>query len=338
MPSSAPRRTTSVLLAAALSSAVLLLAPTTAATAAVPTAAAAAGPGPMAAAPYEYLGWGNPQKPTDVMAATGVKWFTLAFVLSDGGCNPKWDGSRPLTGGSDEAAIKSIRAAGGDIVISVGGWSGNKLGEKCSSATALAGAYQKVINAYGLKALDIDIEDTEFSNAAVRQRVVDALKIVKTKNPGIVTYVTMGTTPSGPDATGKDLIKRGAKAGLANDGWIIMPFDFGGHTGTMGQATVSALEGLKASVKSAYGYSDDEAYRHSGVSSMNGITDEPGETVTTGDFKTILAYAQQHHLARFAFWSVNRDRQCGSGTDADACSGIAQSPYAFTKIVVQYKG
>ncbi|WP_235502408.1 MULTISPECIES: CBM35 domain-containing protein [unclassified Kitasatospora] len=296
------------------------------------------GPGAMAAAPYEYLGWGSPQKPTDVMAATGVKWFTLAFILSDGTCNPKWDGSRALTGGSDEAAIKSIRAAGGDIVISVGGWSGNKLGEKCTSASALAGAYQKVINAYGLKALDIDIEDTEFSNATVRQRVVDALKIVKTNNPGIVTYVTMGTTPTGPDATGKDLINRGAAAGLANDGWIIMPFDFGGHSGTMGQATVSAMEGLKAAVKSAYGYSDDAAYRHIGVSSMNGITDEPGETVTTGDFNTILGYAKQHHIARFAFWSVNRDRPCGSGTDADACSGIAQNAYDFTKIVVQYQG
>jgi hypothetical protein len=33
--------------------------------------------GSMAAAPYEYFGWGNPQRPTDVMAATGVWWFTL---------------------------------------------------------------------------------------------------------------------------------------------------------------------------------------------------------------------------------------------------------------------
>ncbi|MFF8918764.1 chitinase [Streptomyces sp. NPDC015032] len=300
--------------------------------------AEAAGPGAMAAAPYEYLGWGNPQKPTEVMAATGVKWFTLAFILSDGTCNPKWDGDRALTGGSDQAAIDSIRAARGDIVVSVGGWSGNKLGEKCSSAAALAGAYQKVIDAYHLKALDIDIEDTEFSKATVRQRVVDALKIVKARNPGIVTYVTMGTTPTGPDANGKDLIERGAAAGLDNDGWVIMPFDFGGHSGTMGAATVSALDGLKAAVKSAYGYSDDAAYRHIGVSSMNGKTDEPGETVTTTDFRTILGYAQQHHIARYAFWSLNRDRACGFDGDADACSGVSQSPYDFTKIVVQYKG
>ncbi|MFE3182133.1 chitinase [Streptomyces violascens] len=332
-----PRRLTAALAGAGCLLLPLLAAVPQASAADAPQAAAASGA--MAVAPYEYLGWGNPQKPTDVMAATGVKWFTLAFILSDGGCNPKWDGSRALTGGSDESAIKSIRGAGGDVVVSVGGWSGNKLGEKCSSASALAGAYQRVINAYHLKALDIDIEDTEFSNATVRQRVVSALKIVKTNNPGIVTYVTMGTTPSGPDSNGKDLIKKGAAAGLANDGWTIMPFDFGSHSGSMGSVTVSALEGLKGAVKSAYGYSDDAAYRHIGVSSMNGRTDESDETVTTGDFQTMLGYAKQHHIARFTFWAVNRDRQCsGGGSAGDSCSGVGQSPYAFTKIVSQYAG
>ncbi len=294
--------------------------------------------GAMAAAPYEYFGWGNPQRPTDVMAATGVKWFTLAFILSNGSCTPAWDGSRPLTGGVDQTNINAIRNAGGDVIVSFGGWSGNKLGERCSSASALAGAYQRVIDAYRLKAIDIDIENTEFGNATVRQRVVDALKIVKANNPGIVTYVTFGTTPTGPDSTGRDLINRGAAAGLNNDGWIVMPFDFGGHSGTMGQASVSAMEGLKAAVKSAYGYTDDNAYRHIGLSSMNGKTDVAGETVTTNDFQTILSYARQHHIVRFSFWSVNRDRQCVSGGDADACSGISQQPYAFTKIIVQYTG
>ncbi|HEV8562239.1 MAG TPA: carbohydrate-binding protein [Actinophytocola sp.] len=293
-------------------------------------------PAGMAAAPYEYFGWGSPQRPTDVMTATGLKWFTLAFMLSDGGCNPAWDGSRTLTGGVDQTNINAIRNAGGDVIVSFGGWSGDKLGEKCSSASALAGAYQKVINAYRLKAIDIDIENTEFGSGTVRQRVVDALKIVKANNPGLVTMITFGTTPTGPDSTGQDLIRKGAAAGLANDVWVVMPFDFGGHSGSMGQASVNALEGLKNAVKPAYGYSDDDAYRHIGVSSMNGRTDEADETVTTTDFQTILSYARQHHLARFAFWSINRDRQCGSGGDPDACSGISQSAYAFTRIVVQY--
>jgi alpha-galactosidase len=298
---------------------------------------AAASPG-MAVAPYEYLGWGNPQNPTSVMSATGVKWFTLAFILSDGGCNPKWDGSRALTGGTDQSRIDAIRSAGGDVMVSVGGWSGNKLGEKCSSASALAGAYQKVINAYKLKALDIDIENTEWSNATVRQRVVDALKTVKANNPGLKTVITFGTTTSGPDSTGVDMIKRAANSGLANDVWCIMPFDFGGGTTNMGTLTTQAMEGLKARVKSAYGYSDATAYAHIGLSSMNGKTDDSGERVRVADFRTMLAYAQQHHIGRLTYWSVNRDRPCGSGTDGDSCSGVTQQPYDYLKVFTQYTG
>src|SRR5215217_3063972 len=154
----------------------------------------------IGAAPYEYFGWGNPQDPADVMAKTGIRWFTVAFILSDGGCNPKWDGERSLTSGVDATAIGKIRAGGGDVVVSFGGWAGKKLGEKCSSASALAGAYQKVIDAHHLKAIDIDIEDTEFHSEAAQQRVVGALKIVKSKNAGIKTYLTIGTEQSGPDS------------------------------------------------------------------------------------------------------------------------------------------
>ena len=101
-----------------------------------------------AAAPYLYLGWGNPPAATQVMKSTGITWFTMAFVLAQGGCSPAWDGSRPLKGGVDESTITAIRSAGGDIIPSFGGWSGNKLGPACGTADALADAYQKVISAY----------------------------------------------------------------------------------------------------------------------------------------------------------------------------------------------
>ncbi|THA79319.1 chitinase [Streptomyces sp. A0642] len=289
--------------------------------------------GAMAVAPYLYNGWGSPPSPTTVMNATGVKWFTLAFVLSNGYCNPQWDGSRPLAGGVDQQTVNTVRAAGGDVIPSFGGWSGNKLESSCSSAGELAGAYQKVINAYGLKAIDIDIEADAYASATVQQRTVDALKTVKANNPGLKVYVTFGTGQNGPDGS---LIGKAAASGLTVDSWTIMPFDFGGAGQNMGALTVSAAEGLKNTVKSAYGYSDDQAYRHTGISSMNGITDN-GETVTVADFRTILGYAQQRHLARLTFWSVNRDRPC-TGGGADTCSGVSQQPWDYTKVFAQYAG
>jgi hypothetical protein len=291
--------------------------------------------GVQAVAPYLYNGWGNPPDPTTIMNATGVKWFTLAFVLSNGTCNPQWDGGRALTGGVDQNTINKVRAAGGDVVPSFGGYSGNKLEESCTSASALAGAYQKVISAYGLKAIDIDIEASAYSNGTVQQRTVDALKTVKANNPGIAVYVTIGTGQSGPD-TG--LINKAAASGLTVDAWTIMPFDFGGAGQNMGNLTVQAAEGLKNGLKNAYGYSDDQAYRHSGISSMNGITDN-NETVTVADFRTILAYAQAHHLARLTFWSANRDRPCPGGyPNDDTCSGVSQQAWDFTRTFAQYGG
>ncbi|MFB7494458.1 RICIN domain-containing protein [Streptomyces sp. NPDC056161] len=288
---------------------------------------------PMAVAPYLYNGWGSPPSPTTITNATGVKWFTLAFVLSNGYCNPQWDGGRPLTGGVDQQTVNTVRANGGDIIPSFGGYSGNKLESSCSSAGELAAAYQKVINAYGLKAIDIDIEADAYSNPTVQQRTVDALKTVKANNPGLKVYITIGTGQSGPDTS---LINRAASSGLTTDGWAIMPFDFGGAGQNMGNLTVQAAEGLKNALKNAYGYTDDQAYRDMGISSMNGITDN-NETVTVADFRTILAYAQQHHLARLTFWSANRDRPC-TGGPADSCSGVSQSAWDYTRVFAAYTG
>jgi hypothetical protein len=284
----------------------------------------------LAAAPYLYEGWGNPPNPSTVMSATGIKAFTMAFMNASGGCNPAWDSSRPLTGGADQQAINAIRAAGGDVEISFGGWSGNKLGPNCADANALAGAYQKVIDAYRLKVVDVDIENSdEFENDAVRRRIIDALKIVKQRNPGIKTVLTFGTTKTGPNYYGTQLINETKAAGANIDVYTIMPFDFGGTN--MYTDTVNATEGLKNQLKSTFGWSDAAAYGHMGISGMNGLTDQQ-EQVSPQTWTQIRDYARSKGLVRLAFWSVNRDRPCPGGGVVSNCSGISQSDWEFTRI------
>ena len=291
------------------------------------------------AAPYEYLGWGSPPSPTQVMATTGTKDFTLAFILSHGACDPRWDGSRPLTGGVDASAINAIRAAGGDVVASFGGWNGKKLGNSCRNSAALAAAYQKVITAYSLKAIDIDIEHGEVSNPKIRQRVIGALAIVQAADPGLEISVTFGVSPSGPDAYGLSLISDAVALGFQPSAWTIMPFDFGVPVSDMGATSIAAARGLDTDLVTAYRESAATAYQHIGVSSMNGRTDEPDETVSAADFQTILGFAQANHLARLTFWSVNRDRPCAGGSPvSDSCSGISQQPFAFTALDAQFHG
>ena len=172
-----------------------------------------------AAAPYDYLAAGGPA-PVQIMKATGVHAFTLAFIVSGGGCTPVWNGPDP------RAAITAIRAAGGDVAVSFGGAGGTKLGVTCGSPDALAGAYQQVISTYRLRAIDLDLEDTEVATPAVRQRVISALAIVRQHNPGLYISVTIASAPEGPDASGQDLIARAAASGLRINAWTIMPIDF----------------------------------------------------------------------------------------------------------------
>ncbi|MEU0336236.1 carbohydrate binding domain-containing protein [Streptomyces sp. NPDC006193] len=289
------------------------------------------------AAPYLFEGWGDPPNPATVMSATGVKWFTMAFVLDSGGCTPAWDGSRALTGGVDQTAINQIRSAGGDVVPSFGGWSGSKLGANCSSASALAGAIQKVVDAYGLKAVDFDIENTdEFENEAVQAKILTALKTVKAANPGLKTIVTFGTSTTGPSYYGNRLIEQAQAIGANIDVFTIMPFDFGGGSDMYG-STVNAAEGLKNKLKSTFGWDDATAYAHIGISGMNGLSDQQ-ENTTPAIWTQIRDWANGHHIARLAFWAVNRDRPCPGGGVVSNCSGISQNTWQFTSITAGFTG
>jgi hypothetical protein len=290
------------------------------------------------AAPYEYLGWGDPQPPASVLAETGLHDLTLAFILSHGLCNPEWDGNRPLLGGKDAAAIAAIRAAGGDVDVSFGGWSGIKLGNSCKTVAALAAAYEKVIAAYSLRAIDIDIEHGEMSSALVRKRVVAALAQVHAADASLEISLTFATGEAGPEPTGRSLIADAAAIGFTPSSFTVMPFDFGAPKTDMGHASIRGVEGLVRDLQAAYPSMSAEAlYEHVGISSMNGETDEASETVTTADFATMLEFARAHRFARFAFWAVNRDRACEAVLDAgEDCSGIGQPPYAFSDLVAGY--
>jgi chitinase len=255
-------------------------------------------------APYIYSNVSGSKDPAAVMSSTGVRAFTLAFILNNGDCSPAWD-SGSLNDAGKTAQINAIRAAGGDVVVSFGGASGDKLGNACADETALAGAYQKVIDAFDLKAIDIDLEAGEVSQSL---KVLKALKIIKQDNPAVSTILTLGTGPDGLVGDEAGIPEQAASIGSPVDNWTIMPFDFGSGDATRdhGAATVSASEGLHGQLKAALGGSDADIYAKQGISSMNGQTDTGGN-VTVANFQTMLAYAQEHGLTRFTYWELSRD-------------------------------
>jgi hypothetical protein len=293
-------------------------------------------PGLMAAAPYIFPGFGAPiPNPATVISATGIRWFTMAFVLANG-CNPVWDGEGGLTGGQHPATINAIRAAGGDLVPSFGGFNGPKLGPACGTPEALAAAYLRVVDQFSLKAIDIDIESfDEFENDAVRNRIIAALKIVKQQRPTLTTIVTIPSLTTGLSFFGGQLVTQAAATQANIDIFTIMPFDFGGGA-NMFQNTVNAAQGLNTSLRTAFGWTAATAFSHMGISGMNGLSDQQ-ELTSTATWTQIRDFANTNHLARLSFWGVNRDRACPGGGVTSSCSGIAQNDWDFTRITAGFR-
>jgi chitinase len=273
-----------------------------------------------------------------VMAATGQKAFEMAFILANGGsCSPSWDGTDPVSSDTQVASvINEVRADGGDVIVSAGGYNGTKLGQVCSSAAATAAAYQQVITTYGLHAIDFDLEEPEIENSTAISYELGAAQILQRNNPGLFVSITMPSTTTGANYFGGLLLAEAKSLGFTPDDYTIMPFD-GGFNGASSQVT--ALQDFHSQLMSTFGWSSAQAYAREGFSGMNGRTDT-GEYFYQSDFQTVLSFVQSNGLSRFTFWSVNRDRQCNppdnNGSTSSECSSVTQNSWDFTAYTVAF--
>ena len=293
------------------------------------------------AAPYVMPLDNDPPDLGPVMDATSQKSFMLAFILApnSGGCTATWDGTAPLSDPTVAGVVSKVRAKGGDVSVSIGGFGGTKLGQTCSSPAATAAAYQQVINQYQLKAIDFDLEEPEYENLTAVNNELGAAQILQNNNPGLYVSITTAGTPSGTGFFGQNVLTNSKNLGFTPNNFAIMPFDNGFSGG--GASQVSALEAFHGLLMNTFGWSSAFAYNHEGVSLMNGRSDA-GEMFPQSEFTTVFNYATSHGLSRFTFWSINRDRQCSppdnNGRTSGTCSSVAQASWDFTKFTARFAG
>jgi chitinase len=233
--------------------------------------------------------------------------------------------------------ISNIRAAGGDVSVSIGGYGGTKLGQTCGSPEATAAAYQQVITKYALKAMDFDLEEPEYENTAAVHNEVGAARILQANNPGLYVSITTAGTAAGTGWFGSQMLLEAKSQGFTPANFSIMPFD-GGFSG--GSSQTAALDQFHTLLMNTFGWDSATAYAHEGISQMNGRSDA-GEYFRQADFQTTLDYATSHKLARYTNWSVNRDRQCADpnqSTTSGTCSSVPQTAWEFTKYSARFAG
>ncbi len=124
--------------------------------------------------------------------------------------------------------MHAIRAAGGDISISFGGYIGVELGHSkgCPDVNSLANAYQSVIDKYELTNIDLDIEGDDLGDITEENRRFKAIKILKdrakSKGKQLFVSLTLPTTTVGLSDLSRAEIKRAIDDGVVIDSYKAM--------------------------------------------------------------------------------------------------------------------
>lgn len=255
----------------------------------------------------------------------GSKYYVLAFVLADQKNQPSWNAMESLTNSSVLASINRVRTAGGDVIISCGGANGQELGYAIKDLESLVAAYQKIVDTFKLKWLDLDIEGGQLESKSIDLRNRAIAKLQKA-NPSLTLSYTLSADSSGLNALSVGLLENAKKNGVRVDVVNLMAMSMGQDNGS--SAIISATKNTKAQVDKI------------GLGSKVGITimlgqNDYGGVTSLDDAKKVKAFADQTSWVRLlSFWSVARDNGgCPGRKNADpSCSGIDQKPYEFSSI------
>ncbi|MGW5399497.1 glycosyl hydrolase family 18 protein [Streptomyces sp. NPDC003952] len=284
--------------------------------------------------------------PAELAQASGAKYLTMAFVQTEakGSCTPYWNGStaQPVDASVFGADFTTIRARGGDVIPSFGGYAadngGTEIADSCTSVDAIAAAYQKVVTTYDVSRLDMDIEDKSLTNKAAVDRRNQAIKKLQdwaaaNGRPLQISY-TLPTTTSGLASSGLNVLKSAKTAGARVDVVNLMTFDYYDNAAhDMAADTQSAATGLYNQLATLYpAKTPAQLWGMIGVTEMPGIDDfGPAETFTTANAATVYNWATAKGINTLSFWALQRDNGGCPGTGgSDTCSGIAQDPWHFT--------
>ncbi|MFJ1791475.1 carbohydrate binding domain-containing protein [Kitasatospora griseola] len=301
-------------------------------------------------APY-FESWTG-ESPAALASQSGVKHLTMAFLqtAAKGSCTALWNGdtSMPVSNSTFGADIATIRAGGGDVIPSFGGYTadntGTEIADSCTDVNQIAAQFQNVITTYDVSRIDLDIEDNSLTNTAGIDRRNKAIKIVEdwaaANGRSIQFSYTLPTTTSGLASSGlavlKNAVTNNARIDVVNmmtfDYYDNQPHDMAADTQTSAQGLYNQLAKLYPTKTSA------QVWGMIGITEMPGIDDfGAAETFTVANATTVYNWAVSKGINTLSFWALQRDNGGCAGTGGrDDCSGIAQNKWDFSHIFSQF--
>jgi Glycosyl hydrolases family 18 len=292
--------------------------------------------------------------PAALSSASGANYLTLAFLqtASAGSCEVDWNGNpaTPVAHSVYGSDIAAIRAAGGDVVPSFGGYAADttdtEIADSCTSVPLIAKAYENVITTYGVTRLDMDVEANSLSSAthaAAIDRRNKAIALVEkwaARTDRVVQFVyTIPTFATGLTADGQALLANAVANHARIDIVNIMTFDYyDNQPHEMGNDSIAAAGALFNTLHGLYpNLPPKRLWGMVGLTNMVGIDDfGPAETFTEADATLVEHWAAAHGIGELSFWAIERDNDnngaCIGLQGQGSCSGVAQSTWDFSHI------
>ncbi|WP_328747326.1 chitinase [Streptomyces sp. NBC_00285] len=275
---------------------------------------------------------------SDTDSAGSPSTYNLEFVLSDSSsCLPKWSGTYAIDNTAVKSRISALTTSGAALRVSFGGATGTELAQTCDSASALAKAYGKALDAVHATQADFDIEGDALTDSASIDLRSKAIAILQKERTDLKVSFTLPVFPDGLSDDGLAVLNSANTNAVMVSTVNIMAMDYGtSYTGDMSDYAISAAKATHDQLKDVFALSDDNAWHGLALTSMIGVNDVAGETFTLSDAAAVRSFAEDKGLAWLSMWSTFRDKQCeetasasdGASTD---CSGVAQKDGAFAE-------
>jgi hypothetical protein len=292
---------------------------------------------------------------TTVAQQSGASYFTLAFLetLSKTSCTLAWNGSSSQTvpSGRYLSDIANLRALGGDVIPSFGGWSadqgGTEIGDSCKDVNSILAAYQGVITTYDVSRLDMDIEGRSLTKPDGIDRRNKAIKLLQDwataqGRPLTISY-TLPTSRTGLESSGLAVLQNAVANGVRIDVVTPMVFDYYDRANLdMGDSAISAVQGLHGQLAGLFpSKTSAQIWAMEGAVIMNGLDDYPRRTESTSlqDAQQLLNFANANGMRVLSMWAIQRDNGgCPGSTGSNSCSGIVQNTWDFTNLLKGFTG
>jgi hypothetical protein len=323
--------------------------------AAGPAAAYTALPAHVYAPYYEtYLAPSTPSIAATAQAS-GAKYFSLAFLqaTSKGSCSIDWNSnsSQPLSYYNSD--IASLRALGGDVIPTFGGYSadhgGTEIADACTNVSQIAADYESVITTLGVARLDMDVESSSLNNTAGIGRRNQAIAMTErwAAANGIPLQIqyTIPVEQYGLDPNGEAVLQSAVANGATVTSVNIMVFDYYiAKEGVveMGQAAINAATNTHTQLQSIFlNLTSAQIWNMEGMTMLPGIDDLRKKTEVTyePDATTMLNFAKSSNMNFLSIWAIQRDNGgCPGAVDSNTCSGITQNTWDFSHLLEPFTG